>query len=82
MGRVNGINRYKHGITRTYLYLDDEGNCDLKAGKGGFVPGNWGVELGKMEDCLARLDTSLAAPYNEEFIVRKRRALQQQGFRL
>jgi hypothetical protein len=33
MGRVNGINQYKHGITRTYLYLDDEGKCYLKAEK-------------------------------------------------
>jgi len=41
MGRVNGINHYKHGITRTYLYLDDAGNCYLKEEKGGFVPGNW-----------------------------------------
>ena len=38
MGRVNGINHYKHGITRTYLYLDDAGNCYLKEEKGGFVP--------------------------------------------
>ena len=86
MGRVNGINQYKHGITRTYLYLDDAGRCYLKAEKGGFVPGNWGVELGKMEACLARLDArldaSLATPYNEEFIGRKRNALQQQGISL
>lgn len=25
MGRVNGINLYKHGISRTYLNLNDEG---------------------------------------------------------
>jgi len=25
MGRMNGINLYKHGITRTLLNLDDEG---------------------------------------------------------
>jgi hypothetical protein len=24
LGRVNGINLYKHGITRSYLNLDDE----------------------------------------------------------
>ncbi len=59
MGRVNGINQYKHGITRTYLYLDDAGRCYLKAEKGGYVPGNWGVELGKMEACLAGLGASL-----------------------
>ena len=27
MGRVNGINLYKHGISRSYLFLDDDGNC-------------------------------------------------------
>jgi len=75
MGRLNGINHYKHGITRTYLYLDDAGNCYLKEEKGGFVPGTWGVELGKMEACLA-------TPYDEEFIVRKRNALRQQGISL
>ena len=82
MGRLNGINHYKHGITRAYLYLDDAGNCYLKKEKGGFVPGNWGVELGKMGACLARLDSSLATPYDEEFIVRKRNALRQQGISL
>jgi hypothetical protein len=34
MGRVNGINLYKHGITRTYLNLDDEGNCYTVTGSG------------------------------------------------
>jgi hypothetical protein len=27
MGQVNGINLYKHGISRSYLNLDDSGNC-------------------------------------------------------
>ena len=82
MGRVNGINQYKHGITRTYLYLDDAGNCYLKAEKGGYVPGNWGVELGKMEACLGQAGCQPGHPYDEEFIVRKRNALQQQGISL
>ncbi len=25
MGRVNGVHQYKHGITRTYINLDDQG---------------------------------------------------------
>ena len=37
MGRVNGINLYKHGISRSYLYLDDDGNC-YAAGKPGMLP--------------------------------------------
>ena len=30
--------------------------------KGGYVFGDWGFELGKMEACLARLEASLATP--------------------
>ena len=82
MGRVNGINLYKHGITRTYLNLDDAGNCYVKAEKGTYAPGNWDVELDKIEACLTTLGASLATPYDEEFIVRKRNALQEQGISL
>lgn len=32
MGPVNGINLYKHGIARTYLSLDDDGNCYITNG--------------------------------------------------
>ena len=27
MGRINGINLFKHGIARLYLALDDRGQC-------------------------------------------------------
>jgi hypothetical protein len=27
MGRVNGVNLYKHGTARTYLNLDDDGTA-------------------------------------------------------
>lgn len=36
MGRVNGINLYKHGISRTYLNLDDDGTCYV-AGRHGAI---------------------------------------------
>ena len=49
MGRVNGINRYKHGITRTYLNLDDKGNCYLSGRRGAYVPADWKSELAKLE---------------------------------
>jgi hypothetical protein len=38
--------------------------------------------FGKMEACLSRLGASLATPYDEEFMVRKRNALRQQGISL
>jgi hypothetical protein len=78
MGRIDGINQYKHGITRTYVNLDDRGNCWVRD-KGVYVPGNWDVELGKMEGCLSALGATLRTPYDDGFITRKHKELQQQG---
>jgi len=82
MGRVNGINQYKHGITRTYLNLDDEGNCYVRAERGGYLRGDWEAELGKLEACMATFGANLATPYDEEFIAQKQKALQEQGISL
>jgi cob(I)alamin adenosyltransferase len=82
MGRVNGINQYKHGITRTYLNLDDESNCYIRADRGDYLRGDWEAELGKLEACLATLGAHLATPYDEEFIVQKQKALLEQGISL
>lgn len=81
MGRVNGINQYKHGITRTYLNLDDAGNCFVQAERG-YLPGNWESELGKLEACLATSGAKLTTPYDDEFIAQKRKALLEQGISL
>jgi hypothetical protein len=53
MGRVNGINLYKHGITRTYLNLDDEGNCYIGTGSGCSLV-DFEFELKKLEETLKR----------------------------
>ena len=82
MGRVNGINRYKHGISRTYLNLDEEGNCYLPGGCGVYVPADWDTELDKLEACLAALGFSLTTPYDEDFIAQKCKTLQTQGISL
>lgn len=82
MGRVNGINCYKHGITRTYLNLDDVGNCYLPAVRGTFVPADWDSELGKLEACLAAMGSSLTTPYDDAFLAQKQKALQEQGVSL
>ena len=79
MGRVNGINQYKHGITRTYLNLDDEGHCYVRADRGDYLRGDWEAELCKLGTCLATLGADLATPYDEEFIAQKRKALLEQG---
>ncbi len=36
MGRLNGINQYKHGLSRRYLFLDDEGRAYEAAGRNEF----------------------------------------------
>ena len=82
MGRVNGINQYKHGITRTYLNLDDEGHCYVRADRGDYLRGDCEAELGKLEARLATLGANLATPYDEEFIAQKQKALQEQGISL
>ena len=82
MGRVNGVNLYKHGITRTYVYLDDQGNCYKPGKRGSFVPTDWDSELGKLEACLTALGWTLTTPYAQDFIVQKRNALLKQGISL
>jgi hypothetical protein len=78
-GRVNGINLYKHGTSRSYLYLDDDGNC-YAAGKAGcYLPADFAQELSKLERLLKGLRTTLETSYDDNFITQKREALRQHG---
>lgn len=82
MGRVNGINLYKHGITRSYLSLDDEGNCYIPKGTGVYSPVDFECELTRLEATLKDFDATLETPYDEAFIARKAQVLQQHGISL
>ena len=82
MGRVNGINLYKHGISRTYLYLDDDGNCYTGAKHGCYLATDFDQELSKLENCLRGLGATLETSYDESFIAQKREALLQRGVSL
>jgi hypothetical protein len=79
MGRVNGINLYKHGIARTYLNLDDAGNCFVHCGKGIFEAADFSEELRKLEAALREQGETLATPYDDAYIARKTRALERAG---
>ena len=79
MGRLNGINLYKHGITRTYLNLDDEGNCYIAIGSGCYRRGDFGFELRKLEGTLKDLHATLETPYDDVFVARKGVELGKQG---
>jgi hypothetical protein len=82
MGRVNGINLYKHGITRSYLNLDDEGNCYSQDEPGCYIRADFDQELAKLEDCLRGLRATLETSYDENFVARKREVLHQHGISL
>ena len=82
MGRANGINLYKHGISRTYLNLDDAGNCFVSSLRGCYIPADFEKELAKLEQCLKGLQATLETPYDELFIERKRAILTQEGIDL
>ena len=82
MGRVNGINLYKHGISRSYLNLDDEGNCYTAMGSGCYRRGDFEFELRKLEGTLKDLRATLVTSYDDVFVARKREELRQQGVTL
>lgn len=79
IGRVNGINLYKHGITRSYLNLDDDGTCYIAAGSGCYSPADFELELRKLERTLKYLHATLETPYDNIFAARKRETLRQHG---
>jgi hypothetical protein len=82
MGKVNGVNLYKHGITRTYLNLSDQGECYVSRGKWRYERADFAVELEKLEASLRKVGETLATAYNDEYIAAKDRALQEAGMPL
>ena len=82
MGRINGINLYKHGITRTYLNLDEEGNCFRPTGGGCYQPADFQEELHMIEEYLKSLGYTLETPYDDAFMRQKHAILRQQGMSL
>lgn len=79
MGRMNGINMYKHGIARMYLNLDDQGRCYLCREKWRFQVTDFSAELARIEALLAELGETLESAYDGTYVERKRRALEKIG---
>ena len=79
MGRVNGINLYKHGIARKYLNLDDSGQCYVCCETWRFKNDDFDDQLGKLEAVLAQLGETLKTVYDESYIEQKEKALQRVG---
>lgn len=82
MGRVNGINLYKHGIARTYLNLDDSGVCYVYRGNSTYERGDFALEIAKLEAALAPLGETLESVYDESYKAQKEKVLRQTGISL
>ena len=80
MGRVNGINQYKHGISRRYLFLDDEGLAYEAAGRNGFREIPIEEAIARVEAPLQEMGETLETPYDSAYINRKDAALREARF--
>jgi len=79
MGRTNGINQYKHGISRRYLFLDDEGHAYRTTASGIFRRIPFRKALRRVEAPLKEIGESLRTPYDSGYIQRKDAALRAAG---
>jgi hypothetical protein len=80
MGRVNGICQYKHGISRRYLFLDDDGRAYEAAGREQFREIPFEEALARVEAPVKEMGETLETPYDSAYIVRKDAALRAAGF--
>ncbi len=80
MGRANGINQYKHGISRHYLFLDDEGRAYEAAGRNEFREIPVEEAIARVEAPLQEMGETLETPYDSAYIRRKDAALREAGF--
>jgi len=79
MGRLNGINQYKHGLSRRYLFLDDEGRTYEAAGRNEFREIPFDEALARVEEPLKELGETLETAYDDDYISRKETALRTAG---
>jgi hypothetical protein len=82
MGRVNGINQYKHGISRRYLFLDDEGRAYQAAGRSEFREVAVEEALALVEAPLKELGGTFETPYDSAYVRRKEAALREAGIEM
>ncbi len=79
MGRVRGINQYKHGISRWYLLLDDERRAYQATGGNEFRQIPFEEALARVEAPLREMGETLDTPYDCAYIHRKDAALREAG---
>ena len=79
MGRINGINLYKHGIARMYLNFDDAGECYVLGENGRYERASFAAGLSKLESALHELGETMESVYDDSYTSKKREALQRAG---
>ena len=79
MGCLNGINQYKHGLSRRYLLLDDEGRAYEAAGRKEFREISFDEALAWVEEPLKELGATLETSYDNAYVSRKEAALRAAG---
>jgi hypothetical protein len=82
MGRLNGINQYKHGISRRYLLLDDEGRAYQAFGINEFREVPIAEALARVEAPLKEMGETLETPYDSAYVRSKEVALREAGIEL
>ncbi len=81
MGRLsNGINQYKHGISRQYLFLGNDGMAFERVHHGGFRRIATREAITQIEEPLREIGETLETPYDSEYTSRKDAALRAAGF--
>src|SRR3990172_2577437 len=80
MGRMNGINLYKHGLSRRYMNLSDDGRAFRYLDRGRFEEIPLDDALAWVEEPLAAMGETLESPYDDEYKTRRAAALKAAGF--
>src|SRR4029078_1270169 len=75
MGRLNGINEYKHGLSRRYLFLDDDGKAYKARGRNEFRKIPFNEAWARVEEPLKELGETLKTTYDDAYVSRKEAAL-------
>src|SRR6266481_317618 len=74
-----GINQYKQGLSRRYLFLDDEGRAYEAAGRNEFREISFDEALARVEEPLKEWGETLETAYDDAYVNRKEAALRAAG---
>src|SRR5471030_1932910 len=73
------LNQYKHGLSRRYLFLDDEGRAYEAARRSEFREVPFDEALARVEEPLKELGETLETAYDDAYVNRKEAALRAAG---